>query len=189
MIHPAISLAEHPWSASHDGPCLYLGPLAPGRTDHAGLALDAAHAAGRPVTLAGTDPPPDPATAAALGRRLARGDTLRPQVSLVERWALLETACCLLAPLAADEPYSLAVVEALAYGIPVVGLHDTVAAELVDHQLSGLLVLEARDLWAGVRDAPTLDPKTVRRHAARFDVAVMVAGYERLFARLVAGRR
>jgi len=57
---PAIPLAEHPWSARHDGPCVYLGPLQPGRVDRAGLALDAAHTAGRPITLAGTGSPRTP---------------------------------------------------------------------------------------------------------------------------------
>ncbi len=113
-----------------------------------------------------------------------------PEVSLAERWALLETACCLVALLAVEEPYSLAVVEALASGTPVVGLHGTVVGELVDHQEAGLLVLEARDLGTAVAKVGDLDPRTVRRQAARFDVAVMVTGYERLFRRIIeaAGR-
>ncbi len=170
---------------------MYLGPLLPGRS--ARLALDAAHQAGRPVTLAGTAPGRDADAYAEreLGPRLGPGDRLLPEVGLRQRWALLAGACCLVAPLLDDEPASLEIVQAQAAGTPVVGLDDTVAAELVRSGVSGLLVTGLRDLGAAVREVGRLDPdpKAVREQAARFDVAVMVRAYEALFARLLDGER
>jgi hypothetical protein len=56
MIHPGVPVGQHPLNPSHGGPCVYLGPLL---EDHgAGLALEAAHRAGRPMVLAGTQPSP-----------------------------------------------------------------------------------------------------------------------------------
>ncbi len=191
LIHPAIPLAEHPLSTDHDGPCLYLGPLLQGFG--ARLALDAAQQAGRPITLAGTVPSAqaDADAERELAPRLGGGDRLLPVVGLRERWALLQTACCLVAPLRNDEPASLEIVEAQAAGTPVVGLYGTVAAELVRHGVSGLLVLEPGELGVAVGRVGRqgLDPKEVREQAAHFDIEGMVAAYEALFRRMVGGGR
>ncbi len=186
VIAPAIPVVEHPLSTDHAGPCVYLGPLLPGHG--ARLALDAAYAAGRPVTLAGTVPGRD--AERELGPRLGRRGRLLPTVGLRQRWALLDQACCLVAPLLDDEPASLEIVEALAVGTPVVGLSEAVAAELVRHGESGLLVRDHRDLAVAVGEVlrSALEARVVRQQAARFDVGVMVGGYAALFARLLARR-
>ncbi len=184
VIHPGIPVAEHPLSLDHSGPCLYLGPLLRGHG--ARLALRAAHEAGRPVTLVGTAPggEADAYAATELRPHLGREDLLLPEVGPRERRELLGRACCLIAPVRPEEPYSLAIVEALAHGTPVVGLHDTVAAELVRHGVSGWLVLDPDDLAVMVGKVGRLDPGTVRRQAVRFDVSAMVSAYEGLFIRL-----
>jgi len=144
---------------------------------------------GVPIVLAGTEPSAR-ATAYAeveLRPRLAEGDVLLEQVSLLEWWDLLADACCLVAPLNAQVAFSLAVVEAMAYGTPVVTMVGTVGAELVSHGVSGL-VLDSPDVLAeAIGKASRLDPARVREHAAgRFDLPRMVDAYERLFVRLVA---
>jgi glycosyltransferase involved in cell wall biosynthesis len=106
-------------------------------------------------------------------------------VGLLERWDLLASACCLLAPLHPDLPYSLEVVEAMAYGTPVVTSIGTVGAELVCHGVSGLVLGDLTALPEAIATAARLDPARVRQHAAgRFDLPGMVDGYERLFVRL-----
>jgi Glycosyl transferases group 1 len=187
MIHPAIPVGEHELSFAHAGPCVYLGPLL--ERHGAGLALQAAHRAGRPIVVAGTAPGAR-ATAYAeveLRPQLGSGDELLEQVGPLERWKLLANAACLLAPLRPDLPYSLEVVEAMAYGTPVVTMVGTVGAELVCHGVSGLVLDDAALLPEVIGKAARLDPTRVREHAAhRFDLPQMVDAYERLFARLVA---
>ena len=187
VIHPAIPVGEHVLSFAHAGPCVYLGPLL--EAHGAGLALRAAHATGLPIVLAGTEPSAR-ATAYAeveLRPRLAEGDVLLEQVAPMERWDLLASACCLIAPLHTQTPYSLEVVEAMAYGTPVITMAGTVGAELVNHGISGLVLDDPAVFPEAIGKAGRLDPALVREHAAsRFDLPQMVDAYERLFVRLAA---
>jgi glycosyltransferase involved in cell wall biosynthesis len=184
-IHPAIPIGEHKLCFAHTGPCVYLGPLT--KRHGAALALAAAHTAGRPIVLAGTQPG---ATATAhseveLRPRLGAGDVLVEQAGRLERWDLLAGACCLIAPLHPGVPYSLEIIEAMAYGTPVVTMVGTVGAELVCHGVSGLVVDDPALLAEAISKAAGLDPERVRAHAAtHFDLPQMVAAYQRLFTRL-----
>ncbi len=187
VIHPAIPVGRHPLGTSHGGPCVYLGPLLP---DHgAGLAVEAAHRAGRPIVLVGTklSARATAYTEVELRPQLASGDELLEAVSPLERWELLAGACCLVAPLHPEVAYSLEVVEAMAYGTPVVTTVGTVGAELVSHGVSGLVISDAVLLPGAIGRAERLDPRRVRAHAAsRFDVRGMVSAYEWLLTQLAA---
>ena len=185
VIHPAIPVGEHLLSPRHGGPCVYLGPLLD--SHGAGLALAAAHKAGRPIVLAGTQPSPKATayTEVELRPQLADGDELLEAVSLLERWKLLADASCLVAPLHPQVPFSLEVVEAMAYGTPVVTMVDTVGAELVSHGLSGLVISDPVLLPGAIAKAEQLDPRRVRSHAAnQFDLVGMVSAYEWLLTKL-----
>jgi Glycosyl transferases group 1 len=186
VIYPAIPVGEHALSYAHAGPCVYLGPLL--EAFGAGLILQAAHTAGVPIVLAGTQPGAR-ATAYAeveLRPRLAGGDVLLEQVGPMERWDLLASACCLVAPLHPQTPYLMEVVEAMAYGAPVVTMAGTVGAELVTHGVSGLVLDDPAVLPEAIGKAGRLDPDLVREDAAsRFDLPRMVDAYERLFLRLI----
>ena len=187
VVHPAIPIGEHQLSPRHSGACVYLGPLL--ERHRAGVALAAAHAAGVPLVLAGTHPDPR-ATGYAeveLRPRLASGDVLLETVSPRERWDLLANAGCLVAPLHPEVAYSLEIVEAMAYGTPVVTLVATVGAELVSHGVSGLVISDAVLLPGAIGKAARLDPQRVRAHAtSRYDLTGMVSAYEWLFTQLVA---
>ena len=187
VIHPAISVGCHRLIPRHDGPVVYLGPLS--ERHGAGLALAAAQQARRPIVLAGTQPSPEATTYAEVELRpqLASRDVLLERVGPVERWELLARACCLLAPLDPEVAYSLELVEAMAYGTPVVTMLATVGVELVCHGVSGLVLDGSVLLGEAIGKASRLDPVLVREHAARrFDLPRMVDAYERLFVRLVA---
>ena len=186
VIHPAIPVGEHLLSPRHGGPCVYLGPLLD--SHGAGLALAAAHTAGRSIVLAGTQPGARATayTEVELRPRLAEGDVLLESVSLLERWDLLADAACLVAPLHPEVAFSLEIVEAMAYGTPVVTTVGTVGAELVSHGISGLVVDDPALLPEAIDKTEPLDPRRVRSHAAsRFDLVGMVSAYEWLFTRLV----
>jgi hypothetical protein len=190
VIHPAIPVGEHLLSPRHGGPCVYLGPLLD--SHGAGLALAAAHKAGRPIVLAGTQPSPKATayTEVELRPQLADGDELLEAVSLLERWELLADASCLVAPLHPQVPYSLEIVEAMAYGTPVVTTVDTVGAELVSHGVSGQVVNDPILLAAAIDKTDQLDPRRIRAHAAsQFDLVGMVSAYEWLLTKLTEHAR
>jgi glycosyltransferase involved in cell wall biosynthesis len=169
-----------------------MGPLL--KQHGAGLALEAAHAAGRPIVLAGTTPtgttPSGEAAAyteVELVPRLGRSDELLAEVSPMERWDLLASASCLVAPLPLQVPYSLEIVEAIAYGTSVVTLAGTVGAELVNNGPAGLIVDDPGALARGIEGTGRLDPRRVRGWASmHFDLPVMARAYERLLSELVA---
>lgn len=188
VVHPGVPIAEHPLSLDHDGPCVYLGPLQVGHGARA--ALEAAHAAGRPLVLAGTEPGEQARAYAEVELRpyLDGEDQLLEQVSLSERWDLLAGAHCLLGLVRYDTPNSLEILEAIAYGTPVVTMAGTVGAELVTHGTSGLVLMDRALLPEAIGKAGRLDPKEIREQASRFDIAVMVERYEALFRRLLGGR-
>jgi hypothetical protein len=190
VIHPAIPVGEHLLGMGHTGPCVYLGPLT---EEHgAGVALEAAQRAGWPITLAGTQPSPMASVYAevALRPRLDDRDELLEAVSPLERWELLAKASCLVAPLSTQVAFSLEVVEAMAYGTPVVTLVDTVGAELVSHGLSGLVVDDQAALGEAILRAVRLNPRRTRDWAAsRYDLVGMVSAYEWLLTKLLATDR
>jgi len=186
VIHPAVPVGRHALNRNHVGPCVYLGSLLD--SHGAGLALEAAHRAGRSIVLAGTQPGPRATayTEVELRPQLADGDELLVEVSPLERWELLASASCLVAPLHPGVPFSLEVVEAMAYGTPVVTMVGTVGAELVSHGLSGLVISDPVLLPGAIGRAERLDPAQVRSYAAgRFDLVGMVSAYEWLLAKLV----
>ncbi len=190
VVAPGLPFAERPLSLEHDGPAVYVGPLLPGYGVEE--AVGVAHQAGRPVVLANTRPGAGARAWAGARLRplLGGGDRLLGEVSPPERWELLATACCLLAPTWREATFSLAAVEAMACGTPVVGLVETVLAEQVRDGTSGLLARSMADLPHAVERAAALEPAKVRAEAARrFDAAVMVVGYEALFQRLVGAAR
>jgi Glycosyl transferases group 1 len=187
VIHPAIPVGEHLLSFEHTGPCVYLGPLL--ENHGPGLALEAAHQAGWPIVLAGTTPSEQATAYAAAELRpaLDQGDELLVEITVLERWELLARASCLVAPLHPEAPFSLEVVEAMAYGTPVVTRVGTVGAELVNHGLSGLVVDDQAALPQAIVRAARLNPQRVRDWASsQFDLLGMVSAYEWLLSRLVA---
>ncbi len=189
VIAPGIRFDQHPLSRAHDSPCLYLGPLLPGR--HVEVAVAAAHQAGRPIVLADPHPTDESRvyTEVRLRSLLGHHDQLLEQPRPAERQTLLASACCLVAPLAYPTAFSLEILEALAAGTPVAGFTETVAAEQVLHATSGWLARTPADLPQAISQAVGLDPRRVRAQAARrFDAQVMVANYEALFSLLVHER-
>lgn len=188
VVHPGILVTEYPYREEKDGRCLFVGALVPGRG--ADLAIVAAHAAGRSITVAGTLPQPGSESYVRWRLRplLRPGDELLEATDHARRTSLLARARCLVAPFGPDVPFSLPVVEAQGCGTPVVALAGSVAEELVEHGVSGILCPTPAELAAGIAAAERLDPAGCRRHAARFETTQTAAGYERLYTQALAAR-
>jgi glycosyltransferase involved in cell wall biosynthesis len=103
-----------------------------------------------------------------------------------ERSRVLGASAVLLHPIRFDEPFGLAVVEAMACGTPVVAYRRGSMPELIDQGVTGFTVPDAAAAVAAVDPAAALDRVAVRAVAEnRFGVERMVDDYLAIYRRLV----
>jgi glycosyltransferase involved in cell wall biosynthesis len=108
-------------------------------------------------------------------------------VGPVRRAEVLGGAAVLLHPIAFDEPFGLAVVEAMTCGTPVVAYRRGSMPEVVDDGLTGYLVADAEAAVEAVAAAARLDRGSVSVHAReRFSAERMVDDYLRVYEQLLA---
>ena len=182
VYHPAAR-------ADRAGYLLHLGSL--GRRKGTLDAIHLAKAVGRPLVVIGSWDPRDleyceqwllphldDPNVTFLGER---GD--------LEKALWLRRAAALVHPLAWDEPFGLAIVEALASGIPVLALDRGAARELIDHGRTGFLGTHWTDLIEPARRAERFTPEECRSSVAGFTVDAMVEGYVEVYERIVKDAR
>lgn len=161
---------------------VWTGRLVPEKGPH--LAIDAAHAAGLRIHLAG---PSDPDyVAAEVLPRLRPGDALLghlPQQRLAEEVGLagvaLVTPCW-------DEPFGLVVAEALACGTPVAAFDRGAMSELLTSACGRLAAAgDVAGLAAAALEARELDRFACRQRVQdHFGLDAMVDRYEQLYGEL-----
>lgn len=107
-----------------------------------------------------------------------------------ERDLLYASARAALFPIQWDEPGGTAVVEALALGVPPVGLRRGCLPEIIDHGRTGLLADTEEELAECLLRVDEIDPEECRREARqRFSPSVMAERYLELYDRTVSRRR
>ncbi|GGS96084.1 glycosyltransferase [Nonomuraea spiralis] len=103
---------------------------------------------------------------------------------------LYASARAALFPIQWDEPGGTAVVEALALGVPPVGLRRGCLPEIVDHGRTGFLADSEEELAEWVTRTGEIDPDECRREArSRFSPAVMADRYLDLYDRVLRSGR
>jgi glycosyltransferase involved in cell wall biosynthesis len=112
------------------------------------------------------------------------------EIGDAEKPGLLGEALALLNPIDWDEPFGLAMAEALACGTPVLATRRGSVPELVEDGVTGWTGDDEDALVAAVERVSEIDRATCREVALRrFSVAVMADGYEAAYARLLPGDR
>jgi hypothetical protein len=168
-----------------------LGRICPEKGFH--LALDAAKAAGVPLLTAGEVfryPAHEAYFEREIAPRLDRRRRFVGPVRFAAKRRLLGAARCLLVPSLVAETGSLVAMEALACGTPVIAFPNGALADVVEHDVTGFLVRDAREMAEAIPLAGTIDPEACRAAArARFSAARMVERYLDLYRRLTAPPR
>ena len=169
------------------GYALVLARVCPEKGLH--VALDAAHAAGVPLLIAG-EVFPYPAHRAyfdaQVAPRLDRHRRFLGPVDFDAKRRLLAAARCLLAPSQAAETSSLVAMEAAACGAPVIATRAGALPEVVEDGRTGFLVDDAAGMAAAIRRAGAIDPEACRDTARRrFTRERMTAAYLDRYVRLV----
>src|SRR5262249_52119978 len=113
------------------------------------------------------------------------------EITLEEKVDLLRRAKAVLFPIDWDEPFGLVMTEAMACGTPVIATPRGSVPEVVDDGVTGWIV-PVEDYAAQARERlghlSEIDPSACRDRVQRlFSKEAMVAGYEAVFERVVAG--
>ncbi|AMO59661.1 glycoside hydrolase family protein [Mycolicibacterium phlei] len=189
-VHNSLRIDEWPFNADKGDYALFLGRYAPYKGAH--LALEAAHAAGVPLVLAGKcDEPAEQAYFEQEVRpRLTADDHVFGMADATDKRKLLANARCLLFPIQWEEPFGMVMIEAMACGTPVVALRGGSVPEVVVDGVTGVICDSPEELPAAIDKAATLEPAACRRHvAAHFAVAQFGSGYERIYRSVVGAPR
>jgi len=187
VVPNPIDVARWPLQATKDDYLLWIGRMDPVKGAH--RAINVAQLAGRPLVLAGpvqrgqkryfrtkVEPFVD-------GRRVIYAG----EVAGLTKQRLYARASALLMPIRWREPFGMVMVEALACGTPVLAFPEGAAAEIVIDGENGMLVADKRQMAEAVDSLGSIDPKRCRGSVAeRYDVAAVVAHYERIYRRALA---
>jgi glycosyltransferase involved in cell wall biosynthesis len=113
------------------------------------------------------------------------------EISQEEKVDLLRRAKAVLFPIDWPEPFGLVMTEAMACGTPVIATPRGSVPEVVEDGATGWIV-DVEDYPAGAAERlkrlAEIDPRRCRERVRRlFSKEAMVAGYERVFERAIAG--
>ena len=170
---------------------LAMGRICPEKGFH--FALDAAHAAGMELLLAGQVFPID-------SHLQYFNDAIRPRLdehrrfigplNFAEKRRLLSQAKCLLIPSTVAETSSLVAMEALASGTPVIAFKSGALPEVIEDGRTGFLVSNAGEMSEALLKVNSLMPEVCRETArSRCSSHAMALNYLRLYRNLVEEHR
>lgn len=188
-VHNAVDVSSFPFRATKDG---YLATMARMCPDKGIVeAVELARTLGMPLAIA--------AKCHERAEREYFDSRVRPllggdveyvgELGTHAKKELLAGATALAFPIQWDEPFGLAIVEALACGTPVIATARGSVPELVRHGVTGVVADSVASLANRTAELlDEIDPRACRADAERrFDVARLVRDYERLYG-IVARR-
>jgi glycosyltransferase involved in cell wall biosynthesis len=184
MVHNAVETHAPVGGREAKGDyIIQLARINPDKGQH--LAIEAARRLGLPLILAGK------LDANQASRRyfrerikshLGRGVTWIRDLRGKAKWRLLAGARAMLFPLRWEEPFGLAMAEAMVVGTPVIAYARGAAPELVEEGVTGFLARDVHSMVEAFRRIDEIDPEAcARRSRERFNGTVMARGYEELY--------
>lgn len=154
-------------------------------------AIDVTEEAGVPIRMAGAIHPVDSEFGEREVTPRLRKDhvTMLGSIGMKEKIPLLRDARALLSPIEWDEPFGLALIEAMLSGCPVVAFPRGSVPELVDAGVTGFIARDRAEMRDIIRPGGPLDDFDRRRcrecAVERFGCDRMVAEYESVYASAV----
>ena len=188
-VHNAVDPAQYTFSASPDGPVLWLARFCPEKGPD--LAIQACRAAGLPLVLAGKcSEPRELEYLTDVVRPLLGPDTeLVLNADRHTTRGLLRDARCLVLPIRWHEPFGMVMVEAMASGTPVVALNRGSVPEIVRDGVTGIVCADPTGLPDALRRVGALDPAACAGHVRdHFGADLMARRYEAVYEWLVEWR-
>ncbi|MET9486773.1 glycosyltransferase family 4 protein [Nocardia sp. NPDC006630] len=178
-VHNAIRPEEWPFRTEKLDYGLFLGRYSPSKGPD--LALEAAHAAGLRLILAGkcNEPPEKAYFEQRIRPLLTADDQVFGEADAIAKRELLAGARCLLFPIQWEEPFGLVMIEAMVCGTPVIALRGGAVAEVIEHGVTGWICEDPAELPEAIARAGEIDPHACRARVERlFASTRFVQGYE-----------
>jgi glycosyltransferase involved in cell wall biosynthesis len=176
VVHHGLDLSDYRYSESKDDYVLFLGRMAPCKGAH--NAIEAARRAGVRLKLAGEIQPMfRPYWDERIEPQLGQGIEYVGEADLDSKNELLGGARALLFPIEWQEPFGLAMIEALACGTPVLAFAGGSVEEIVRDGINGWICADAADMAARIV-SPGIAPESCRAYAVQhFSLDRMVDRY------------
>jgi glycosyltransferase involved in cell wall biosynthesis len=188
VVHNAVDPAEYPALTKHEEKENYLVELArinPQKGQH--LAIELAKRLNMPLVLAGkVDVPARRYFDEQIKPSLNGPVTWRENVEGKEKAQLLAHARAMVFPIQWEEPFGIAMVEAMMSGTPVLALAHGAAPEVVDPGVTGWLADDIDGLVAAYKRLDEIDLERCAEVAARrFGPQQMASGYVGVYERAI----
>ncbi len=180
-VYNGIRLADFNFRSRPGAYAVVLARIHPDKGVH--LAIEAAEAAGVPLLIAGIVQDRDYFRQEVEPRLDGESVRFLGPLGPVERDELLGGALALLHLVTFDEPFGLAMVEAMACGTPVIALRRGAVPEVVAHGHTGFVVEDVGGAVEALRAVSALERRECRsRVEEHFTVETMVDGYLQAYA-------
>ncbi|HXD82041.1 MAG TPA: glycosyltransferase family 4 protein [Candidatus Acidoferrum sp.] len=162
-----------------------LARISPTKGQH--LAVEVARRLGVPLVLAGkVDPGAQEYFEHEIKPHLGNGVTWHENVEGEEKQNLLGHARAMLFPIQWEEPFGIAMIEAMISGTPVLAIARGAATEIVETGVTGFLATDADGLVEAYSRIGDIDlERCVERASRRFGPAQMADGYESVYERAI----
>ena len=178
LYQPAPPGTERPYLA-------FLGRMS--RDKRADRAIEIARAAGMPLKLAAKIDTDDKRFYHEHVEPLIDGKVIEyvGEIGEEQKADFLSKAAALLFPIDWPEPFGMVAIEAMAFGVPVIGWNQGALPEVIDEGQTGFVVDSVEQAAKAVKKALKLDPAKIRRHfEKRFSIGRMVDDYETIYRRI-----
>lgn len=186
VVYNGIDVGSFPYEEQKEDYLLFLCRIAPEKGAH--LAIEAARRLGKRLVLAGKVDRVDRQYFRNDVEPLIDGDFIQfvGEADATLKRKLLAGAYSLLLPICWEEPFGLAVVEAMACGTPVIAFARGAAGELVVDGETGFLVQDVDGMVKAIHRVDSIDPWRCRCHVAEnFSAQRMAEVYLTLYERIL----
>jgi glycosyltransferase involved in cell wall biosynthesis len=185
-IHHGLPLDLYHFRSEPGRYLAFLGRICPEkRVDH---AIEIARRAGMPLKIAAKVDPVDQEYFDTLIRPLLRepGVEYIGEIGEAEKDEFLGNAFALLFPIDWPEPFGLVMIESLACGTPVIARGLGSVPEIIEHDLTGLVVDDVEGAVRALQEVPRLSRRGCRQvFEERFTVTRMAQDYVAVYERLM----
>jgi glycosyltransferase involved in cell wall biosynthesis len=188
--HNALDLDAYPVHVERGEYLLFLGRMSADKGCH--RAVEVALEAGLPLRIAGKmrEPAEREYFETYVAPHLGDGIEYLGETSHGKKVALLQNARATLFPIEWEEPFGLVMIESMACGTPVVATRWGAVPEVVEHERSGIIVDDYREMAGALAAADVLEPLECRRSVEeQFSAGRMVENYVAAYAAMIERAR